>query len=782
MVKINRANPKGRRMGGKSSSSSSIFRFRNLFIFLVVVQGLRMMTMSNTGLSPPSSGVVNDGRPSGPVGIKDQLAKSKVNGDGRPIRGGKQPQVVEKDDKNDENDDDNNDEEENLIVDATPTIDPGKGDEDQKTDAPDGKADSEADLKPIVIDKKGAGLNPIVIDKKGTGPTNVGYVKDFVSERENPAYRNLETPVTDPSPTIAKLINEKSVLPCHDEITGSTNPRCLDHDTPLIAYNSQSFHRTWCGQEIKPKSAVVMTEHCTDPIANLFPIEVPPITGEHMPPIIIKSNADKDVQNGDFEKVECNISCQQEKGLKNECFIDGETWKIISSMDSLKYDRTDYMEDHYYSSPSLLSSIPLSTFESKMPSLRNRPAADFDTAEEKAIYLVSDNCSAIKRNRWFDAVGEKITVESYGSCGHSIEVPEGKTIATPEGRIALSNQYRIVLAFDKSTSKDHISDVVWDALASGAVPVVLGAENIRDRLPPNSFINVNDFGKWHELGDYVKKVVSDKKLWLSYHKWRDDEEAISAIERRYEFTRTSSTCRLCRWAYAKKYGLGWDHTKQEVRSVSKVKKDKFCTTADHGLVSKPFSEQWVTKRSGKDDEKVLEEDSEEEFCSSLRIDGDIVVGSFKGHRKVVQHDGVTDFIITESIDEFADAETTLRLNFPGVRNPDGACFYNTHSSVSIAKGSKVSSASIQDNIVKITVLANWDTTVKSSGEGIMEVAINNDRKSKTDNHGLATRRVRVIIEEMNTIHDKLTEFFPSSYCKLMTKDFINPIGVFFVDS
>lgn len=743
-------------MGGKSSSS--VFTLRNIIVLVVLVQGLRMLATNNEEVSTLIHEVEDY---VGPKGVQQQLAgfqglrKSPANSDEKGVFNAGE-----------------------------------EAGNNRETDAPDDDRNSDADAEGVTeqpdekAGESSADLNPIVLDKKGTGPTSVGYVKDFVDERKNPAYRNLEAPVTDASPVVAKLINEKSVVPCHDETSGSSNPRCLDNDTPLIAYNSENFGRTWCGQEIKPKSAAMMNEHCTDPIAHLFPVEVPPITGDHMPPIIIKSAMDNTPQEGDLENIQCDIPCQQEKGMKlgqKKWFIDGEPWKINFSGST---DRIEYMKDEYFSTKSLLSSVPQSTFDSKIHSVLNRPMVDFDTAEEKAIYLVSDKCSThmTKRNRWFDAVAGKVAVDSYGSCGHNIEVPGGMTIATAEGRIALSKRYRMVLAFDVTNEKDNINDVVFEAFVSGAVPVVVGANNLRDRLPPNSFINVNDFQKWDELADYVKKVMTDKELWLSFHKWRDDEEAVAAYESQYEFTNTDPTCRVCRWAYAKKYGLGWDHRKQEVRSIPKVPKEQFCVTADHGLVSKPFSEQWVTKESGGDVEKVLEEDSEGESCSSLKTDGDVSVGSFKGHRKVFQHDGVSDFVITEWTDGAADAETILRLNFPGVRNPDGACFYNTHALVSTLKGTRVSSASIMDDLVKVTVLTNWDTTVKSTGEGIMEVSIKNNGKSKFNSGELAPRRVRVIIEEVSYIHDKMTEFYPSSYCRLMTEDFIYPMGIFIADS
>lgn len=785
-----------------------------MVVFLVVLQGIRMMVMSGFDASPSTSDN-NNGSPASPKGVKEQLEHYSSDGQGRNMRGNNKPQkpAVEqnlghkdisdegeeipstdppqqKEDAADRDDDADGAKAEND-ADGDANDDGNAiegGDENADEDANEGRdGDAEEDGATELKKDMGEGFNPIVIKKNGTGPTNVGYVKDFAHERNDPGYKHKEETPPDDSSAVAELVGEKSVLPCHDGTSNSIHQRCSDADTPLIAYNNQDFVRTWCGKEILPKSTLVMTDHCTDPVAHLFAAEVPPVSGDHMPPITIKSAMSKKLEDGDIEKVDCNIPCQQEKGFefatsnhaRTDFFIDGETWKITLDMGysrNVKLDRTDFMNEHYHMTQSLLSPVPMTTFDTKMHSLRNRPAVDFNSAKEKAIYLVDTDCSpqSTKRNRWFEAVAEKIGVDSYGHCGHNTDVPEGMTITIPENRIELSKQYRIVLAFDNQNSKDHISDVVWEAFVSGAVPVVLGADNIRDRFPRNSFINVADFKKWHELGDYVEKVVSDKELWESYHKWREDDAAITAFEKQYAFKRTGPTCRLCRWAYAKKYGMGWDHDMQEVKAVAKVPKDKFCATADHGLVSKPFVEQWVTKKNdgGK---KVLKEDSEGQSCSSLETDGDIANGVFKGHRNVVQHDGVTDFIITEAVHEGeVGAATTLRLQFPGVRNPDGACFYNTHTSVSTVKGSKISSASIQDDQVKITVLANWDTRVTSPGEGIMEVSI-----SETESESSVPRKVRVIIEEMHSVLDKMTEFFPSSYCKLMTKDFIDPISVFF---
>jgi len=384
-------------------------------LFLAVVQGLRMLTglffISTESASKPS--------PSRPMGLEDALKDSVDTGN---VRKPKREKI-----KNKQHD--NN----HLDVPASEEKENEEQEKPRNDETPAPNDDGVSKKKAAVAVDSAGDLNPIVIDKKGTGPTKVGYVKDFIYERENPVYRNLETIVVDPSPTVAKLVNEKSVIPCQtDQLTKKINPACLDPDTVLIAYNPESFTRTWCGQEIKPKSAVVMTEHCMDPTVHLFPTEIPPITGDHMPPIIIKSSIDKELQEGDLDKVECNIPCQQEKGSvfgDGDYFIDGESWKITHGK-NVKIERTDFMKDHFYSTQSLTSSVPLTNFDIKIHSLRNRPAIDFDTAKEKAIYLVNSDCSAssTKRNRWYDGVTGKIKVDSYAHCGHNIEVPEGMSI------------------------------------------------------------------------------------------------------------------------------------------------------------------------------------------------------------------------------------------------------------------------------------------------------------------------------------------------------------------
>ena len=55
------------------------------------------------------------------------------------------------------------------------------------------------------------------------------------------------------------------------------------------------------------------------------------------------------------------------------------------------------------------------------------------------------------------------------------------------------------------------------------VPIVLGAykEDYEDALPPNSYINVDDFSSIKELTDYLLYLDSNDTAYASYFAWKE---------------------------------------------------------------------------------------------------------------------------------------------------------------------------------------------------------------------------------------------------------------------
>ena len=120
-------------------------------------------------------------------------------------------------------------------------------------------------------------------------------------------------------------------------------------------------------------------------------------------------------------------------------------------------------------------------------------------------------------------------------------------------------------------------------------------------------------------------------------------------------------------------------------------------------------------------------------------------------------------------------EKSLRRAGPGAYFPD------THTLIrDFVRTPVVSSATIQDNRSKVTVLANWVanwvTEIRSPAVGVVEVVVLAKGASLHDDE---IRRIRVITEDMNPLHDKMTEFFPSTYGELLMRDFIDPLELFY---
>jgi hypothetical protein len=664
--------------------------------------------------------------------------------------------------------------------------------EQQQEHQPPGQAEEEEEEE-VALEPKGlpppvpkiaaaAANNGIVT--LGTGPTKNGYVVDFVHERESEAFRT-QAFAPHYEATEAKVSAQLSVPVKHCETISPTSRRltqssqCLDVKTGLYVYNGAWFARSFCGALVEPGHAIAITELCAEPI-RLFPHpEMVPITGQGMPPIKVQSQPIHHTEDaGLFTSIECDIACQWENDMQGtERYIDGMPWKLQvvpddpNFNDNAKVERTAYRRDIYYSTTSLTSSIPLSYYDAEKYNFRKAPALAWDKAANKATYLLNDGCMAgtNRRHRWVEAIQKHLSVEAYGQCQHTMDLAPGETIQTLEGRVALARKNRIVLAFESGTEKDYMTSITWEAFLSGAVPAIMGASNAASLLPSHSFIDGSGFNDYDKFATYIQQVSENRTLWESYHAWRKDEAAIQALEDAFEFTHTSSQCRTCRWAFAKMYGLGWNHKRQVVQESHLPR--NLCVAQETHLVTKPFYEVWQELGVEKSHEGVAEFCQKDDMQQIITIEQD----NYKIVREIAHHDGVTDMLIQSVENEEAKDDIVLRLEF-GVRNYEGAYFRNTHVLVATERGGFATSISIQDSQAKVTVLANWETKMRSPHPGAIDVIIT--KKDETVLPG-ENRRLRVIVEDMNPLHDKVTEFFPSSFGQRMTKDFIDPLEYFY---
>ncbi|PHU14907.1 Alpha-(1,4)-fucosyltransferase [Capsicum chinense] len=106
------------------------------------------------------------------------------------------------------------------------------------------------------------------------------------------------------------------------------------------------------------------------------------------------------------------------------------------------------------------------------------------------------------------------------------------------------SHYKFVLAIENTRTESYVTEKLFYALDSGAVPIYFGAPNVWDFVPPRSIIDGSKFGSLEELASYVKAIANNPVAYAEYHAWRR-----CGVLGNYRKTRAASLdtlpCRLC---------------------------------------------------------------------------------------------------------------------------------------------------------------------------------------------------------------------------------------------
>lgn len=102
---------------------------------------------------------------------------------------------------------------------------------------------------------------------------------------------------------------------------------------------------------------------------------------------------------------------------------------------------------------------------------------------------------------------------------------------SPIGQVDLSRylkklhsceNYKFVIAFENAADTDYVTDVFYDPLLAGSVPIYLGAPNIEDFAPgDNCFVDVRQFESPESLADFIKRCYEDDQLYAKFFEWRN---------------------------------------------------------------------------------------------------------------------------------------------------------------------------------------------------------------------------------------------------------------------
>jgi hypothetical protein len=507
---------------------------------------------------------------------------------------------------------------------------------------------------------------------------------------------------------------------------------CQDSTDTVIAYNPASYDRIWCGTTAPAKGFILLTKlSCRQEPPRIWSTH-PTVQGKampavhiepYMPHIILPSfqNKKRNVTN-----IPCNIPCQKTVGADvfsgTDYRVVGTDFKILHSLESSQYygnlriKENAFRENQYYSTTSFRSEIPVPYYSIQQDIAK--PAVDFDEAIQGASFIAHNCDSRNNRELVVRELMNYIRVDSLSSCLHNAELPNGTSLQGGSNeKKKVMHAYLFHLAFENSQEDDYITEKLWDALESGTLPVYLGAPNVKEYTPPNSIISWHDFESTKELALYMNKVASNKSLYQLFHAWRT-KPLPESFQQKFDFTKTDSICRMCRWAYAKRFGLGWNHDRQTVEDLTVSRQAMY--------------------------------DSKHRLIHPFREAHDLPNDTWK--RSVFEHDGVIDIYMTplgkRANHNVYRMETAIRGQFREYEK----------------------TFMIQNDASRITVLTSWDAEVANPETGTIEVLLE---------PSLGILRLRVMVEDLDTFHKgavKETNYFGD----FMSRDFFDPIQTFLV--
>ena len=177
--------------------------------------------------------------------------------------------------------------------------------------------------------------------------------------------------------------------------------------------------------------------------------------------------------------------------------------------------------------------------------------------KKKGIAAFLNGCKLGGNSHFTDAMVylsqlmEHVKIDSYGTCAHNTDMPF--PVCGPACFQEIAKQYKVVLAFGDLSSPEYISEDIYIAYRSGAVPVYYGGEEVFEFVPgAHTFIHTEQFHSAQELASFLLQVVESDELLVSYlENW--NMRRIQTFKQQHCYNGTSPICQLCRTVYDMKH-------------------------------------------------------------------------------------------------------------------------------------------------------------------------------------------------------------------------------------
>lgn len=100
-----------------------------------------------------------------------------------------------------------------------------------------------------------------------------------------------------------------------------------------------------------------------------------------------------------------------------------------------------------------------------------------------------------------------------------------------ESKIELCKKYKFYFCYENTMFPDYISEKIFDNFWAGVVPIYLGAPNITDYIPENTFIDKRKYNTYEKLYAYIKNMPESE-----YQNYLFNIKKFALSEKMYPFT------------------------------------------------------------------------------------------------------------------------------------------------------------------------------------------------------------------------------------------------------
>lgn len=109
----------------------------------------------------------------------------------------------------------------------------------------------------------------------------------------------------------------------------------------------------------------------------------------------------------------------------------------------------------------------------------------------------------------------------YGPDWEGVPSWKGKTDTSFTFKVNNMRNYKFVICYENmGNQRGYVSEKLLDAFVGGCVPIYLGATNVTEYIPSNTFIDKRLFSSYEDLYKFMKSM--NKETYLRYLKAADD--------------------------------------------------------------------------------------------------------------------------------------------------------------------------------------------------------------------------------------------------------------------